>query len=154
MRKQTREDLEKIYREEDALKGCISRMCVTDEPKELSEMFIHARDRITNIYNVNWHRLTDDEETEAKDYRDVPDSEKMVKLAVTVPDFKVGNEVCRASYPKLRGVITLIYKNGEEDTAAVLWGGGMTKDYSLSELRKTGRQYSQIDEILGGLNGV
>ena len=46
-----------IHNEKDMLNGNINRMCVTDDVKELNDMFKHALDRIANIYAVNNIRL-------------------------------------------------------------------------------------------------
>ena len=61
MRKQTREDLQKIQIEEDMLKGNINRMCVTDDLDELESMAEYAIDRIKKIWRINYERLTENE---------------------------------------------------------------------------------------------
>lgn len=61
MRKQTEDDLKKIYQNEDALKGNISRMCLTDNHKELSSEYYYAIQRLSDIYMVNYKRLTESE---------------------------------------------------------------------------------------------
>ena len=62
MRKQTEDDLKKIYQNEDALKGSICRMCLTDNHKELGNMYYYAVQRLSDIYMVNYKRLTESEE--------------------------------------------------------------------------------------------
>lgn len=57
MRKQTKDDLEKISVQEDLLKGNINRMCVTDDIGELDSMALHARKRIEIIQQINYKRL-------------------------------------------------------------------------------------------------
>ena len=59
MRKQTKEDLQKIRVQEDLLKGNINRMCVTDDIGELDSMALHARERIKIIQQINYKRLTE-----------------------------------------------------------------------------------------------
>lgn len=61
MRKQTSDDLKKIYNEEELLKGNISRMCTTDKLSELNTMAHHAIERIKIIQKINYARLTEDE---------------------------------------------------------------------------------------------
>lgn len=61
MRKQTEEDLRIIYEEEDALKGNINRMCVTDNMYELMIMSHEAIRRIERISRINFSRLAEDE---------------------------------------------------------------------------------------------
>lgn len=61
MRKQTSEDLHKIWENQDALKGNISRMCLTDNHKELSNQYYYAIQRLSDIYMVNYKRLTESE---------------------------------------------------------------------------------------------
>ena len=62
MRKQTAEDLYKIWENQDALKGNISRMCLTDTHKELGNQYYYAILCLSNIYQVNYQRLTESEE--------------------------------------------------------------------------------------------
>ena len=62
MRKQTQEDLNKIYHQEDMLKGNINRMCVTDNITELYRMAHFAYRRITAILEINEDRLTEEED--------------------------------------------------------------------------------------------
>ena len=61
MRKQTQDDLNKIYEQIDLLKGNINRMCVTDDMMELQRMFDLARIRLNNIHSINFKRLTEGE---------------------------------------------------------------------------------------------
>lgn len=46
-----------VHNEKDMLKGNISRMCVTDDIKELNDMYKYALNRVANIYAVNNIRL-------------------------------------------------------------------------------------------------
>lgn len=61
MRKQTREDLQKIQIEEDMLKGNINRMCITDDLNELESMAEYAKKRIDKILQINYGRLTEED---------------------------------------------------------------------------------------------
>jgi hypothetical protein len=61
MRKQTQQDLNNIYNCEDMLKGCICRMCVTDDMAELNEMTLSAIRWIEKIREINYDRLTKDD---------------------------------------------------------------------------------------------
>lgn len=63
MRSLTRDELQKIWNEEDMLKGNISRMCVTDDMEEFERMFEFAKKRILTIYTINLFRLRDDIDT-------------------------------------------------------------------------------------------
>lgn len=56
----SKNELDKVYEQEDALKGNIARMCVTDDPKELELNYKFARDRIENIYRVTRDHLETD----------------------------------------------------------------------------------------------
>ena len=60
----TKDELQKIYIQEDLLKGNISRMCVTDSLKELFSMYDFALKRISNIYNINLEKFLDDSEVD------------------------------------------------------------------------------------------
>jgi hypothetical protein len=44
------------------LKGCICRMCVTDDMAELNEMTLSAIRWIEKIREINYDRLTKDDE--------------------------------------------------------------------------------------------
>ena len=57
MRSLTRDELQKIWNEEDMLKGNINRMCVTDDMEEFERMFEFAKKRILTIYTINLFRL-------------------------------------------------------------------------------------------------
>ena len=57
MRSLTRDELQKIWNEEDMLKGNINRMCVTDDMEEFERMFEFAQKRILTIYTINLFRL-------------------------------------------------------------------------------------------------
>lgn len=57
MRSLTRDELQKIWNEEDMLKGNINRMCVTDDLEEFERMFEFAKKRILTIYTINLFRL-------------------------------------------------------------------------------------------------
>ena len=59
MRKQTKEDLQKIQIEEDMLKGNINRMCVTDDWDELESMTKFAIERVKKIALINYDRLAE-----------------------------------------------------------------------------------------------
>ncbi len=48
---------EEIYFESDMLKGNISRMFVTDNPKELLHMYEFSKKRLERIYQYNYERL-------------------------------------------------------------------------------------------------
>ena len=61
MRKQTQLDLDQIYNSENMLKGCINRMCVTDDIVEFSRMYNSAISHLSNIFKVNYNRLTETE---------------------------------------------------------------------------------------------
>lgn len=61
MRKQTEDDLKKIYQNEDALKGNICRMCLTDTHKELGNQYYYAVQCLSEIYQINYQRLTESE---------------------------------------------------------------------------------------------
>ena len=61
MRKQTQDDLNKINKQEDLLKGNIVRMCVTKDIAELDTMALHAIERIKIIQKINYARLTEAE---------------------------------------------------------------------------------------------
>ena len=61
MRKQTPKDLKDIYNCEDMLKGCICRMCVTDNMSELNERTLAAIRWIEKIREINYDRLIEDE---------------------------------------------------------------------------------------------
>ena len=52
MRKLTNGELQKIYNEEDMLKGCINRMCVTKDMMEFNAMYKSAIDRINRLTNI------------------------------------------------------------------------------------------------------
>ena len=57
----TNDELNRIWNEEDMLKGNINRMCVTDSLKELFKMYDMSLKRISRIYNTNLDRLLYDE---------------------------------------------------------------------------------------------
>ena len=57
----TNDELNRIWNEEDMLKGNINRMCVTDSLKELFKMYDVSLKRISRIYNTNLDRLLYDE---------------------------------------------------------------------------------------------
>lgn len=63
MRSLTKDELQKIWNEEDMLKGNINRMCVTDDMEEFERMFEFAKKRILTIYTINLFRLRDDIDT-------------------------------------------------------------------------------------------
>ena len=62
----TKDELQKIYIQEDLLKGNISRMCVTDEIKELWTMYKTALDRVSTIFNTNLSRFFDENEGDSQ----------------------------------------------------------------------------------------
>lgn len=62
IRSLTKDELQKIYIQEDLLKGNISRMCVTDSLKELFSMYDFALKRISTIYNINLEKFISNSE--------------------------------------------------------------------------------------------
>lgn len=61
MRNLTNEELQKIYNEEDMLKGCINRMCVTKDMMEFNAMYKSAIDRINRLTNICVKRFLESE---------------------------------------------------------------------------------------------
>lgn len=62
MRHQTADDLKRVYNCEEMLKGCICRMCVTDDLQELNIRMSGAISLIQEIRDINYSRLTESEE--------------------------------------------------------------------------------------------
>ena len=58
----TKDELQKIYIQEDLLKVIINGMCVTDSLKELFSMYDFALKRISNIYNINLEKFISNSE--------------------------------------------------------------------------------------------
>lgn len=61
MRVLTDNELKKVYNEEDMLKGCINRMCVTDDVIECRVMYESALNRLLNIYELCDRRIIESE---------------------------------------------------------------------------------------------
>ena len=62
IRSLTKDELQKIYIQEDLLKGNICGMCVTDSLKELFSMYDFALKRISEIYNINLEKFISNSE--------------------------------------------------------------------------------------------
>lgn len=61
MRTLTKEELQNIDHDEDMLKGCINRMCVTNDSLEFNAMYESAQRRLLNICEANLKRFIERE---------------------------------------------------------------------------------------------
>ena len=61
MRSLTTNELQQIYNEEEMLKGCINRMCVTKDAIEFNAMYESAMLRLISIFEINLERFKESE---------------------------------------------------------------------------------------------
>lgn len=66
MRKLTNNELKEVYNDEDMLKGCINRMCVTNNSLEFNAMYESAQRRLLNICETNLKRFIGSEECDGE----------------------------------------------------------------------------------------
>lgn len=66
----TANELHKIEIKKDTIDGCINRMCVTDEPYELMNMFLSTNKTLKTIHDMCVKRFTDVVKKESEEQND------------------------------------------------------------------------------------